>query len=348
MAGFSHENIRLTLSLGAVEDGACSWIVVNSPGWRRQRWHVWAPRFSARRDRVSLHLTPPDRVFERKVTGWVLDEGASSAGGTVPGARIGLRASGGNGMARKGAGRPEWAIPFGGEFWRRSSPTLSDATPPEDARAVAPPVKVSDAVERVTYAFCQEGANSLPQVRGRGYRASVTDGLEFVASSPEAGEPDTTTRFYTRSIRREIGGGCAKCLASPAWFVAGNTAQALLDAASGLVQHCEAGPAGVEVTWVMSRPPPGQGGMAIEAEMTGIRFSRRSSSGLHFVDGSGIERVKVGLAKAVDRRGRTWPVSIEGEGHSCEPWCPTKPWPRRSSRWRSIRSSAPNSGWISH
>jgi hypothetical protein len=64
----------------------------------------------------------------------------------------------------------------------------------------------------------------------------------------------------------------------------------------------------------MNRPPPGQGGMVIEAEMTGIRFSRQSSSGLHFVDGSGIERVKVGLAKAVDRKGRTWPVSIEGRG----------------------------------
>ena len=260
------------------------------------------------------HLTPPDCVFERMVTGWVSDEGASSAGGTVLGAQIELRASGGKGRTRKRAGRPEWAIPFGDEFWRRSSPIQSDAIPPDDARAVVSPVKVSDAVERVTYAFCQEGANSLLQVRGRGYQASVTDGLEFVAFSPEAGEPSTAARFYTRSIRREIGDGCAKCLACPAWFVAGNTAQALLDAASGLMEHCEAGPAGVEVTWVMSRPPPGQGAMVIEAEMTGIRFSRQSSSGLHFVDGNGIERVKVGLAKAVDRKGRAWPVSIEGRG----------------------------------
>jgi hypothetical protein len=248
------------------------------------------------------------------VTGRVRDEGASSAGGTVPGAQIELRASGGNGRTRKGAGGPEWAIPFGDEFWRRSSPILSDAVPPDDARAVVSPVKVSDAVERVTYAFCQQGANSLPQVRGRSYRASVTDALEFVASSRESGAPEAAARFYTRSIRREISEGCGKDLAFPAWFVAGNTAQTLLDAASGLVEHCEAGPAGVEVTWVMSRPPPGQGGMVIEAEMTGIRFSRQSSSGLHFVDGNGIERVKVGLAKAVDRKGRTWPVSMEGRG----------------------------------
>src|SRR5208282_4715077 len=251
---------------------------------------VGAACLCAPRSRLP-HPAPPDCVFERMVTGWVRHEGARSTRDTMPGPQIGFRASGGQGMARKRAGRPEWAIPLGDEFWRRSSPILSHASPPDDAKAVVSPAKASDAVERVTYAFCQEGANSLPQVRGRGYQASVTDGLVFVASSPEAGEPDTTTRFCTRSIRREIGGGCAKYLASPAWFVAGNTAQALLDAASGLMQHCEAGPAGVEVTWVMSRPPPGQGGMVIEAEMTGIRFSRRSSSGLHFVDRSGIERV---------------------------------------------------------
>src|ERR1035441_6657933 len=161
------------------------------------------------------HLTPPDCVFERMVTGWVSDEGASSAGGTVLGAQIELRASGGKGRTRKRAGRPEWAIPFGDEFWRRSSPIQSDAIPPDDARAVVSPVKVSDAVERVTYAFCQEGANSLLQVRGRGYQASVTDGLEFVAFSPEAGEPSTAARFYTRSIRREIGDGGAKDLGVP-------------------------------------------------------------------------------------------------------------------------------------
>jgi hypothetical protein len=258
--------------------------------------------------------TPPDCLFESMVTGWIRDEGASSAGGTVPEAQIGLSASGGNGSPRKEVARPEWAIPFGDEFWRRSSRILSDAIPPDPASVVVSPVTVSDAVEHVTYAFCQEGANSLPQVSGRGYQVSVTDGLEFVASSSEAGEPATAARFYTRSIRREIGEGSVEPPACPAWFVAGNTAQALLDAASGLVEHCEAGPAGVEVTWVVSRPPPGKGSMVIEAEMTGIRFSRQSPSGLHFVDGSGIERVKVGLAKAVDRNGRTWPVPMEGRG----------------------------------
>ena len=213
-----------------------------------------------------------------------------------------------------GIARPVWAIPLGDEFWRRSSQMRSDAIPPEGSGVVISPVKVSDAVERVTYAFCQEGANSLPQVRGRGYQARITDGVEFVASSPEAGGPATATRFYTRSIRREIGEGSVEESACPSWFVSGNTAQALLDTGSGLVEHCEAGPAGVEVTWVVSRPPPGKGGMVIEAEMTGIRFSRQSPSGLHFVDGSGIERVKVSLAQAVDRNGRTWPVPMEGRG----------------------------------
>jgi hypothetical protein len=260
------------------------------------------------------HLTPPDCVFERMVTGRVCDEGAISAGGTMPGTHIGLSASGEKGRTHKEAGRPEWAIPFGDEFWRRSSRIRSDAIARDDSGVVISPVQVSDTVERVNHAFRQEDANSLPKVRGRGYQASVTDGLEFVASSPEAGEPATAARFYTRSIRREIGEGSEAQPVCPAWFVAGNTAQALLNAASGLVEHCEAGPAGVEVTWVMNRPPPGQGGMVIEAEMTGIRFSRQSPSGLHFVDGSGIERVKVGLAKAVDRKGRTWPVSIECRG----------------------------------
>jgi hypothetical protein len=173
---------------------------------------------------------------------------------------------------------------------------------------------VSDAVERVTHAFCRQGTDPVLRARGRGYQATVADGLEFVAFDPVVDKVSIRAQFCTRAFRRGGGGAVAKTPAPPIWFMEGNTAQALLDAASGLVEHCEAGPAGIEVAWVMSQAPSGQGDMVIEAEMTGVQFSRQSPSGLHFADGSGRARVKLGLAKAVDRQGRTWPVSIDGRG----------------------------------
>ena len=116
-------------------------------------------------------------------------------------------------------------------------------------------------------------------------------------------------------IRTHLGTPLLDSLASD-WQVLGNTAQRLVDAASGLVEHYEAGSGGVEVTWILNHVPPAAREIKLVVELEGVQFSQQTASGLHFADPNGLARVKVGAALAMDQRGRSWPIPMQATGDS--------------------------------
>src|SRR5687767_13559628 len=75
-------------------------------------------------------------------------------------------------------GRPEWAIPFGKEFWRASS---NPEPLHETSKTNAPgSLNLSAVMERVSHSFRQEPGDSRPRVQARTYQASLSeDGLQF-------------------------------------------------------------------------------------------------------------------------------------------------------------------------
>ena len=212
------------------------------------------------------------------------------------------------------AGPPSWAVRFGGEFWRKPHPGITALGSPAVAAGISP-VQVNDALERVTHAFVEDPSGSHLQAQGNGYRAALgKEGLSFEPAAPAGTGPSCEARIHVLSVNRGERSCLAETSGASSWFVVGNTAQALLEAGIGLVEHFEAGSGGVEVSWVLNRPVPGEGDLVVKAELAGAHFSRASSSGLHFADDSGVERIKVGRAVAMDSQGQAWPVSLEAKG----------------------------------
>jgi hypothetical protein len=227
---------------------------------------------------------------------------------------------------RDPAEAPAWAIRPGKEFWSRP-PSPAFAQHPGRAGAGVLPIRAADVVERVSHAFVRDSTGLGVTVEGGAYRASLqSDGLHFApahrgltvsgmdsAALPAAPASDEL-RFRTRSIMLGDHMWSSDSGEAAEWQVLGNTTQALLDPASGLVEHYEARRVGVEVTWVVPRPPGGNGNLMIEAELTGLWSTRQTLSGVHLVDASGVARVKIGQAEAVDASGRRWTVSVRAAG----------------------------------
>src|SRR5262249_38435006 len=59
---------------------------------------------------------------------------------------------------------PTWAVPFGGEFWRRPTLQNDDAMQARDGSVVHnAPFSVGDVIERVTHALEVDSVSGLPQ-----------------------------------------------------------------------------------------------------------------------------------------------------------------------------------------
>ena len=100
------------------------------------------------------------------------------------------------------------------------------------------------------------------------------------------------------------------------WAVVGNTAQAVLDPQSGLLEHFEAGKQGVAVTWVLPRPLPAGNPLIIEARLTGLTYAGPTSGGYHYADRAGMARVRVGNVTLADAAGDRWQVGLEASQQS--------------------------------
>jgi len=223
---------------------------------------------------------------------------------------------------------PGWAVGFGKEFWRRPQSISFAQRPASDEGASQLPIQVGDVIDRVSHAFAPDASSCGARVEGRGYRALLdSDGLRFAPANPAfgGGQPDPAPtgeaqseeeiRFRTRWVQR---GDRLPFLASSdpvGWHVLGNTAQALRDLRSGLVEHYEARSEGIEVTWLIPQAPEGDGDLVIGAELAGLSSSRQTSSGIHFTDAHGLARVKIGPLTAVDQQGRRWNVPARATGN---------------------------------
>jgi hypothetical protein len=124
-------------------------------------------------------------------------------------------------------------------------------------------------------------------------------------------DPQTEAAFQTASV--ELGSRVLYRApeSSLSWAVLGNTAQALLEAGSGLIEHFEAGSEGVAVTWVLPRAPQAVAPLTIEAQITGLTYAGQTSGGHHFADRTGTARLRVGNVTVADAAGRQWEVPTQ-------------------------------------
>jgi hypothetical protein len=93
--------------------------------------------------------------------------------------------------------------------------------------------------------------------------------------------------------------------------VLGNTAQAVLDSQSGLLEHFEAGDQGLAVTWVLPHRPRVLDPLVIESRLTGLAYAGQTAGGHHYADGTGTARLRVGNVTLADVAGGRWQVAIE-------------------------------------
>src|SRR5215472_15800919 len=167
---------------------------------------------------------------------------------------------------------PAGATHFGSEFWRQTTSSSETASSLVSLQSLTT-VRVGDAIERVSHAFCAAPDGTAALVRAQGYHATVSaGGLDFMPEPPlvAAGSHPgarfdlaASARFRTRRIAAGSRELFNEHSGAPSWYITGNTAQALLG--SGLTEFYEARPDGIEVTWLLSQPLPTKGDLVIRA-----------------------------------------------------------------------------------
>ncbi len=241
---------------------------------------------------------------------------------------------------------PVWMVKYGGEFWRhRNSGAVEEASSAKASTLINPPFSLGDVIERVNHAFDTDSADGFPQISAGNYSARFdAQGLEFSPSKPTVvsaskvsmnsedgasdsqksspvlgspvADPTTEVLFQTASIGRD-GQVLFSADQNPVqWSVIGNTVQGLLSPSSGIVEHYEAGNNGMEVSWVFPEALPGSGNIEISATVSGLSYAGETDMGLHFADSSGVARVYVGRAEAVDSLGNRWDLTTYAVGKS--------------------------------
>jgi hypothetical protein len=221
------------------------------------------------------------------------------------------------------AQQPQWAVPFGEEFWRQSGNAdprngvrLSAGTPP-------PTFDVGDVIERVNHAVKTRADGQGFSVDAIRYRAdSGPNGLRITprtesaaAGGPDAANAGATPSFIFRTLSITSGGhavydGVSGTTDAPLHGY-GNTVQKLLNSDVGLVEHYEMRDQGVEVSWILDQSP-GQGeSLVVEGEIAGVGKGEAMPDGLSFVPRNGSGRLLVGQVLAVDSSGQQWTVPME-------------------------------------
>lgn len=188
---------------------------------------------------------------------------------------------------------PAWTVPYGGETWRRT-PTRA-----------APGLDIDDAIERVSHAIRRPADGGAPRVTAATYVASFDGrGLRLAADDAHALRVETLrVALGGRDVYRGDG--------EVPWSMLGNTAQALLAADVGLVEHHHANADGVELTWIVHARPPRAADLVVDVATSGLTFAGASAHGLHYAGPDGLARVRIGAAELVDAAGRRWPIAAE-------------------------------------
>ena len=144
--------------------------------------------------------------------------------------------------------------------------------------------------------------------------AQPRDRLVAGAASAQS-VPEVEAFFHTLTVTSQNQALYTAEQSAADWSALGNTAQALLDEASGLLEHYEARTEGVAVTWVLSKPLRGAGDLSITAELVGLNYIGTTASGHHFADQSGTARVRIGNVTLVDAAGSSWAAESQVVGN---------------------------------
>ena len=220
---------------------------------------------------------------------------------------------------------PQWACPFGKEFWHHNGNPSKSRNPTNGWAPGGRPFELSETVDRVSHAFRSTRGGTAAEVNAGGYHATLdSQSLTFVPSEANGngnagtdnGGAQVEARFQTRLVQRAEQTLFSAASATVDSVVVGNTKQSLLNSGAGLVEHIEAREPGVELTWLVQQALKGQGSLVIEAEVAGLQFGPETASGLHLIDTTGTSRVKIGQVTARDFAGRSWPVPMEVAGNT--------------------------------
>jgi len=220
---------------------------------------------------------------------------------------------------------PAWTVKFGEEFWQRSTPDASNPARADNIHSAAtPPFSLIDVIERVDHALVVGNSSQSPEVAAANYDAQFDgQGLRFSPSQPAttqgaspASDPGTELLFQTASVQRDGLTFYSAASDTAQWSAIGNTAQALLSSAYGVVEHFEAQNVGVDAAWVFSQSLPGSGPIEVTAAINGLSYAGQTDSGYHYADATGTPRVRVSNAFAVDSSGNRWqlPVTASADG----------------------------------
>ena len=225
-----------------------------------------------------------------------------------------------------------WSIPYGREFWRQAQPVskTTEIKAEESAVALAESgVNIGDVMERVACSFHAGAEGEAPAAEGRTYRA-VYEGngvafspflsarsnvVERISEEPPGAwlekrredRPDPATAARFRTVRVAVGDTVlynathAPALAEESAL--GNTIQRLLNVEAGLVEHWQTRREGMEVAWVLQRPPAGGGPLVIEVEAAGLDLAVACANAAYYRNG-GAGRVRISGATAVDAAGK--------------------------------------------
>lgn len=211
---------------------------------------------------------------------------------------------------------PPWALNLGREFWRKAPDSARHFALPKTF-AVQHQAQFADAIERITYAFRRSSDEPSACLASPGYQARVNrQHLSLVSGSPFP-LPGCPRPFEIaiRTLRitddrAEYYNGYAN--AGACRIVLGNTVQTLLDPVSGLLEHYEARPRGVELTWFLPKAVEFSGSLVIESELQGSDTAIAKDAELHLCDTEGVPRWKIGPVTAVDAAGRCWDLALNG------------------------------------
>ena len=215
-------------------------------------------------------------------------------------------------VLRQAGELPAWAVKYGHEFWRIPESDGPRAVKGFTAKKSA---HFQDAVERVNHAFAADPKSTGAVLKSATYQARVeADGLHLAPNRPAGADPargGVEARLTTARVAGEgrVYFDSSLNEARP-WVVLGNTAQALLDAPLGIVEHYEARARGVELTWVIPQALGESGPLAIETAIEGMAGALPNNGAVHFSDADGVARLRVGPAQAVDAGGRRWELAM--------------------------------------
>ncbi len=165
---------------------------------------------------------------------------------------------------------------------------------------------------RLTALAAERAADEANRNRG----AQKKPGLRRPPAVLPERDPLTQAALRTASARQGSRALYGPGAAPLHWAVVGNTAQAVLDSRSGLLEHFEAEDLGLAFTWVLPRPLTGSAPLVIEAQLTGLAYAGQTAGGHHYADKSGTARLRVGNVTLADSRAGRWQVPVEAKGET--------------------------------